>query len=492
MKNYNKAYIIGTAAAFGIMTVVLNFFPRTTFSERERRDLATFPEFSAEKLASGEFADSISKWYSDSEPFREEFMTVSEKFNSMKGVKTGSGENAVTFIAGDASDRPQYLDTTDIDDEDFTDIEVVEAESTDAPDQTNDSVPTQNQTKNPDPKPSQPKPSQPEPENKDGYRIPNSGVILVGEVPNVRALLAFGCTSYYTKVYCEAVNMYQEAFPDVNIWVMPIPTSSEFYGPEEARSVNWRQKPCIDAVFKKLDEKVHAVNIYDTLNAHLDEPIYLRTDHHWSALGGFYAAKCLAAQAGLPFKSIDEGYETRTVHGFVGSMYGYAKDASVKNSPEDFVYYYPTQTQFTTHVISYGIDNKYNITKVYPEKERSYFIKFRDGSSGAYSTFLGSDSQLTRVETSASNGRRILILKDSYGNTIPSCLFYSFEEVHVVDFRYFTKNMKKYVADHQITDILFANNVTFCCTLTAAKKYKRFLSQGEGAVVVRDTTIQGE
>lgn len=478
MNNHSKIYIIGTAAAFGIMTVVLNFFPRSTFSERERRDLATFPEFTSEKFTSGEFTDSISKWYSDSEPFREGFMTVSENFNRIKGIKTGSGENAVTFIAGDAGDRPQYLDTTEFYDDEYIDTLTVVADSTVAV--AHDSIPKET-------KPA-PKPPKPETENKDGYRVPNTGVILVGEVPTVRALLAFGCTSYYTKVYCEAVNMYQEAFPDVNIWVMPIPTASEFYGPEEARSVNWRQKPCIDAVFKKLGEKVHAVQIYDTLQAHLDEPIYLRTDHHWSALGGYYAAKCFANQAGLPFKSLEDGYEPRVIHNFVGSMYGYAKDISVKNSPEDFVYYYPSQIEFSTHVISYIIDNKYNITKVYPEKERAYFAKFRDGSSGAYSTFLGSDSQLTRVETSTHNGRRILILKDSYGNTIPSCLFYSFEEVHVVDFRYFTKNMKKYVADHQITDILFANNVTFCCTLTAAQKYKRFLTQPEGSGVVRDST----
>ena len=488
MNNHSKIYIIGTAAAFGIMTVVLNFFPRSSFSERERRDLATFPEFSAEKFASGEFTDSISKWYSDSEPFRESFMSLSEKFNSMKGVKTGSGENAVTFITGDANDRPVVDTTLSIDE--LLDNEIVAVDTPAIAQQIKDTVapskPVENKTA--DNKPAENKPTPKETDNHDGFRIPNSGVILVGEEPNVRALLAFGCTSYYTKVYCAVVNSYKETFPDVNIWVMPIPTASEFYGPEEARSVNWRQKPCIEAVFKKLNENVNAVHIYDTLLAHVNEPIYLRTDHHWSALGGYYAAKCFAHQAGLPFKSLEDGYEPRVIHNFVGSMYGYAKDISVKNSPEDFVYYYPSQTQFTTHVISYIIDNKYNITKVYPEKERSYFAKFRDGSSGAYSTFLGSDSQLTRVETSTKNGRRILILKDSYGNTIPSCLFYSFEEVHVVDFRYFPKNMKKYVEDHQITDILFANNLTFCCTLTAAQKYKRFLTQPEGSGIVRDTT----
>ena len=40
--------------------------------------------------------------------------------------------------------------------------------------------------------------------------------------------------------------------------------------------------------------------------------------------------------------------------------------------------------------------------------------------------------------------------------------------------------MKKYVADHKITDILFANNLTFCVTGHAGKSYKRFLTQGGG------------
>ena len=40
--------------------------------------------------------------------------------------------------------------------------------------------------------------------------------------------------------------------------------------------------------------------------------------------------------------------------------------------------------------------------------------------------------------------------------------------------------MKKYVADHKITDILFANNLTFCVTGHAGKAYTRFLTQGGG------------
>ena len=67
------------------------------------------------------------------------------------------------------------------------------------------------------------------------------------------------------------------------------------------------------------------------------------------------------------------------------------------------------------------------------------------------------------------------MLKDSFGNAIPGYLFESFEEVHVVDFRYFTYNIKDYVAENGITDILMANNISQVCSGAIGAAYKQFL-----------------
>ena len=463
----SKTYVIITSAAFAVMFVVLNFFPRSTFSERERRDLAHFPDVATAKLTDGSFTRDISHWYSDSEPFRDGFLSVSELFDHYKGItiSTESGEQIAIVSGGGSIEDPGLLAGTD-DDEDDDDSGTVEPEGntnngnaadTTAPKQTAQKTDTTGSA----------------------YSKTSSGVMLVGKEPNVRAMLLFGCSAAYVKKFTDAVNLYHETFPDVNIWVMPIPIAIAFYCPEEAKKLDWPQKPCLDAVQKNLAEGVHFVDIYPTLMEHKDEAIYLRTDHHWSPLGGFYASEVFAKDAGLTFPSIEEGYTTKVVHGFVGTMYGYSKSLSVKRSPEDFIYYYPN-TNFTTYVTGYELDEDFKITKMHAECKRAYFAKFKDGSSGAYCTFMGSDKQITRVVTSVNNGRRIIILKDSFGNTIPSCLFYAFEEVHVIDYRYFTLNMKKYVADHKITDILFANNLTFCVTGHAGKSYKRFLTQGGG------------
>ncbi len=463
----SKTYVIITSAAFAVMFVVLNFFPRSTFSERERRDLAHFPDVATAKLTDGSFTRDISHWYSDSEPFRDGFLSVSELFDHYKGItiSTESGEQIAIVSGGGSIEDPGLLAGTD-DDEDDDDspdsgtgepVDIIVNADTTAPKQ---SAPKTDTTGS-------------------AYSKTSSGVMLVGKEPNVRAMLLFGCSAAYVKKFTDAVNLYHETFPDVNIWVMPIPIAIAFYCPEEAKKLDWPQKPCLDAVQKNLAEGVHFVDIYPTLMEHKDEAIYLRTDHHWSPLGGFYASEVFAKDAGLTFPSIEEGYTTKVVHGFVGTMYGYSKSLSVKRSPEDFIYYYPN-TNFTTYVTGYELDEDFKITKMHAECKRAYFAKFKDGSSGAYCTFMGSDKQITRVVTSVNNGRRIIILKDSFGNTIPSCLFYAFEEVHVIDYRYFTLNMKKYVADHKITDILFANNLTFCVTGHAGKSYKRFLTQGGG------------
>ena len=105
-----------------------------------------------------------------------------------------------------------------------------------------------------------------------------------------------------------------------------------------------------------------------------------------------------------------------------------------------------------------------------------FHVMFRDGSGNAYLTFMGSDSKLTRVVTGTPGNRRLLIIKDSYGNAIPGYLFFSFAEVHVVDFRYFNRNLKRYVADHNITDIAVAFNV-FNMSGHGPAKVKAFLTQ---------------
>lgn len=457
------------------LSIVFNTFPRPAYSELEKRPLKTVPPFTLDSLRSGAYTSEVSSWYSDSEPYRDFFMTLSMAFDHLLSLP-GSGEGRVRFHA-----PKDHSTSGEEDSAAFAALIAREDSLANLPREYSPYAPgdTSMSIGNAD----------------DKAKVVNSGIIIVGSGENVRALMGFWATEKNGGNYALTVNRYDAVFGDsVRVYCMPIPTSTEFYCPPSAKKSVKEQWPVMNNIFVHLSPRVGVVNIHPVLSEHRGEPIYLRTDHHWAPLGAFYAAREFARQAGVPFRDLD-AYEEHVVHRFVGSMYGYSGDISVKKAPEDFVYYVPREVEYTTTYVNYSANADLQVTGESRPYEGSFFFHYPDGSGGAYSTFMGGDMKLTKVSTGTRNGRRVLILKDSFGNAVPGYLFYSFEEVHVADFRYFTKNLVKYVGENRITDILFANNIGNCCSAFVCRSYIRFLTQKGGIVVPdvpRDSTYRDD
>ena len=400
-------YIITICVIYAAMTVYMCFFPRSTYSELEQRELAQVPQLNMSDLMSGKFTSAVSSWFSDTEPGRDRFMKLSMEVKSARKIVLNNKE-AITFHA------PEPEEVEEVANEDTSYVN-------------------------------------------ENAKLAHSGIIIVGTGDRTRALMGF--KGYHGKGrYVQSVNAFAREFaPDsVQVYCMLIPSAACFYTPDYAKKWTKDQRTCIDSAYKCLDDNVKKIHLVDPLKAHSAEPIYLRTDHHWSPLGAFYASRVFAKAAGVPFKGLDE-YDKKVVKRYVGSMYGYSKDISVKKAPEDFVYYVPKDSSYSTEYTRYKINSSYKIEAEYPTEKGNFFYKFPDGSSNAYCTFMGSDGRITKVTTSVNNGRRLLILKDSFGNPIPSYLFSSFEQIFVVDFRYFNRSIKKMVRENKVTDILFAN-----------------------------------
>ncbi len=302
-----------------------------------------------------------------------------------------------------------------------------------------------------------------------------SGIMIIGEPGKVRAAEPYGGRSAGEVEYANSANKYKSVFGDsVNVYCMVIPNAGAFYTPNKG-SAGKNQGTTINRIFSNLNESVKAVDIYSILGRHAGEAIYSRTDHHWAPLGAFYAAKKFAAVAGVPFKDLSH-YKKHVIHNYVGTMYMFTKSQDVKNSPEDFIYWTPDSTvTYNTTYINYNTRNGVALSERAAQKG-DYFQKGVSGA-GCYVVFMGGDAKITQVRTSTKNGRRLIIFKDSYGNAIPGYLFFSFEEIHVIDCRFFRRNIKKYVKDNKITDILFANNIMRAVLSTTNKAYARFLTQ---------------
>jgi len=435
----HSVYITVLSVVFLGFAAYFTLFPRSTYSELEKRDLAQFPEYTLQRLADASFTKEISSWFSDSEPGRDYFMSASMILKEASGISIGGEQEAVKFHA---SSDPAPKQEEKQPEDDGRNVGEYHNNIT----------------------------------SEDDAKIANAGIIIVGTGKNVRALMAYGGGAEGGEGYAEAANKYKETFPDVNVYCMVAPIATDFYVPEKARKSTKMQLPTINHIHSLLRPDVKAVDVYTTLGHHVSEPIYLRTDHHWAPLGAYYAAQKFAQVAKVPFKDLNS-YERKVVHDFVGSMYGYSKDISVKRAPEDFVYYVPKGVDYTTTYVDYKVGKSFKVEKETGPVQGEFFYTFKDGSGAAYCTFMGSDKRLTHVSTATKNGRRLLILKDSYGNAIPGYLFYSFEDIHVVDFRYFNRNLKKYVRENGITDILFANNTFNAYSPKTRDRYLRFLDQ---------------
>lgn len=308
------------------------------------------------------------------------------------------------------------------------------------------------------------------------YRMSNK-IMIIGHGEELRAFSIYGGSPENCSAYAATVSKYKKIFGDaVNVYCMTIPTQGEFYCPEEAKPAR-SELSAITSIYSKLQNGAVSVDAYHALQPHLAEPIYARTDHHWQPLGAYYAAQEFARVAGVPFKDLSH-YTEHIVFGFVGTMAGYSKDREVANSPENFVYYVPKDVFYEAEYYDYTLDKgRKRAVSEASMKERNFFRTFPDGSVAAYSTFMGGDAKLVKVTTSTTNGRRLLILKDSFGNALPGYLFYSFENIHVVDCRYFTRNIINYVRENGITDILFANNITHASMTATWQMYEKYLIQ---------------
>ena len=103
----NKLYISIIVLVFCAFTIVFDTFPRSTFSELEKRDLATLPEFSWQRLFDGSYTKAVSQWFSDSEPYRDHFMAMSMNVKDGQKLVVNSDDNVTFHASTDAPAAPE-------------------------------------------------------------------------------------------------------------------------------------------------------------------------------------------------------------------------------------------------------------------------------------------------------------------------------------------------------------------------------------------------
>ena len=285
-------------------------------------------------------------------------------------------------------------------------------------------------------------------ESKEKVKVVN-GVAVVGN----SAYELFTYRESSAKAYAKAVNaLAKDLDGKAEVYDMVIPLSSGITFPDNLvdKIDSTNQRDAMLSIMGMMNSKVKSVDIYDALMKHRKEYIYFRTDHHWTALGAYYAYTALCEEMGIEPEKLEE-YETREFEGFVGSFYNDTKNESLKKHPDVITAYLP-KSEAKMHVTpakgqDYDWDIIYDVSAY--------------GASLKYSTFIASDNPFTEITNQTlTDESSCIVVKESFGNAFVPFLVDHYQHVYVVDYRYWQGNLSKLAEEKKAKDVILLNNLS--------------------------------
>lgn len=265
---------------------------------------------------------------------------------------------------------------------------------------------------------------------KDGYLLEKF------EKPNVRDM--------ENKV--QAINSFANSIPNVNMYFMLVPNSVKIledklpeFAPVEDEFIY------IDKVKNCLSENIKFVDVCDILSLKKNEYIYYKTDHHWTTKGAFYVYKNLCKYMNIKPHSEEYFQIEKVTDDFYGSLYS---KGGFRHLSPDSIYLYIPKTKKELEVEYFD-----------EEKIEDTLYDFSGlNKKDKYTIFLGGNHPLIKISSNV-NEKKLLIVKDSYANSLIPFLTDHFGQIYVVDLRYFDEDLSSLIEKENIGDVLILFNV---------------------------------
>lgn len=222
--------------------------------------------------------------------------------------------------------------------------------------------------------------------------------------------------------------------------------------PKNARLFD--QAKYIDQVQKAMKD-YNFVDVRDTLMDHNDEYIYYKTDHHWTSAGACLAYDVWSERTGGEAETEDGLVKNVVSDKFRGSLYSKILDA---DSAYDEIWTYGLQKDdaFGSKDCTVTIDEKQQLDSIYDDEMLQKKDKYAYFLSGNY----GQVHIQNQKAASKAKGKNILIIKDSFANSFVPFATQDYENIYMVDLRYYNGDMKAYLQEHEITDVLVLYNIS--------------------------------
>ena len=200
-------------------------------------------------------------------------------------------------------------------------------------------------------------------------------------------------------------------------------------------------------------KKVKFVDVTKTMQEHADEQIYYKTDHHWTSLGAKYAFETIAKEM-----KIDDVAKSYNIHTVADDFEGTLASKSGYHGSEDKVQVYEPKKMKTKYMVYY-VDEGEKSTSIYSSKA----LEEKD----KYTVFFGGNHPRVEISTTNEEPRNLLIFKDSYANCFVQFLLPHYQNIVIIDPRYFYDSVDTIIEGYGITEVLFLYNLNTFVTDTS-------------------------
>lgn len=210
---------------------------------------------------------------------------------------------------------------------------------------------------------------------------------------------------------------------------------------------NPEQQTEIQNIYEQLQESpVACVDLYSAMAEHRQESIYYHTDHHWTSLGAYYGFAGYMESLGEEFTPITHYEDKLLSDHFLGTLYSSAPFSWIV--PDEIHAYVPEES------ISVTVYNgtSYQKGELYAEEHLK--------EKNQYTTFLGGNQPIVVVQNPDVQGERLLVVRDSYLDSMAPFLATAYSEVHLIDPRYYKQKLSSYAEEHGIDRILICMSLS--------------------------------
>ncbi len=231
---------------------------------------------------------------------------------------------------------------------------------------------------------------------------------------------------------------------NADVHVMMVPTKSWVLREKlPAFAPHYKEQKFYDVLQQKLEKEDVLISVEPVLDAHKEEEIYYRTDHHWTTLGAWYAYEQYTKAVGGDLQRAQGKKKFRCISkDFYGTTYAkinYARQA-------DKIEIYEPVDKLR---VVYNMGEKKTKT-LYDFS----FLKTAD----QYSVFTGGNQAVLEITGGIKNGKTLLLIKDSFANSILPFLAEDYEKLVVVDLRQLNVSGDRLLEMFSPTDILILYN----------------------------------